>query len=197
MSTEDLPTLHMSPQPPRDTGDAERTVKSTQMDSTLPQPPRDMGDAERTTKSPADNKFNALVSSYLTSNHPHPDAPSNHFIHHLIALHEAGRANGNDRKLLANAIFQRQADDAVAMAIVGQLGILPQIPIRYWEEDPDLALHPFFDILRPLIHEYQGFGYRKPMLFVVWVCKEEGVTREALQRALVEYEEGKPRRRRG
>jgi hypothetical protein len=173
VAAEDLPAVDMPPQPPRDTGDGELTAGSPE----------------------SEDKFNALVSSYLSSKYPNPDAPSNHFIHYLIAVYKAGRATAYERNALANAIRQRQADDTAAMAIVGGLGIIPEVPIRDWAEDPDLALQPLYNILRPLIHIYQGFEYRKPMLFVVWVCLQEGVSPGALQRSLAEHEKGKARRK--
>jgi hypothetical protein len=141
-------------------------------------------------------EFQALITSYLSSQYPNEDAPSNHYIHYLLALYHAGRATEKEQLLLANAIRQRQAEDFIAMEIVGCLGVLPEVDIRDWTEDQDFAIHPYFQLVRHLVHKYNGFPYRKPMLYVVWVCKREGISQQKLLHALEKFENGEVTKKR-
>jgi hypothetical protein len=121
---------------------------------------------------------------------------SNHSIHYLLALYHAGRATEKEQLLLANAIRQRQAEDFIAMEIVGCLGVLPEVDIRDWTEDQDFAIHPYFQLVRHLVHKYNGFPYRKPMLYVVWVCEREGISQQKLLHALEKFENGEVTKKR-
>jgi hypothetical protein len=161
----------------------------------IPPVPRDTGDAHRTAGRTA-GRLDTLVTTYLSSNYPNPDAPANHYIHNLLALYEEGRATAPECLSLANALRQRQGDDATAMEIIGSLGIMPDVTIGDWPEDEDLALHQLFPLVHPLVHKYQGFAYRKPMLFVVWACGREGVSEQRLRHVLGELQQDKAVRRR-
>lgn len=142
----------------------------------------------------ADEELKDLVHWYEGSNYPDTSAPSNHGITILLYLFYNGKATESNLRKLKRTLAGRKEDDQRANELLETLGITPEISITEWEQENEWASHSTSKYLEAWVTTYDGYPYRKPMLFVLKHVARSGISEKAFKKAVIAEVSGKRKR---